>query len=111
MDPETLFSLAGFVALPGWALRLFLPFWRWSTGLIPGVVLPAVLGLFYAALIVTNIFGGAERVARSLERGGVGTRAEAVVEALERDALPPEQPGQSRKANTKRPFPAATATN
>ena len=57
MDPETLFSLASMVVLPGWALLVFLPWWRWSTGLIPGIVLPAVLGLLYAGLIATNFFG------------------------------------------------------
>ncbi len=43
--------------LPGWALLVFLPFWWWSTGLIPGVVLPTLLGLLYAGLIATNFFG------------------------------------------------------
>ena len=41
MDPETIFSFAGMVVLPGWALLIFFPFWRWSTGLFPAIVLPA----------------------------------------------------------------------
>ena len=42
MDPETLFSLAGMAVLPGWLLLVFCPFWRWSTGLIPAVILPGL---------------------------------------------------------------------
>ena len=53
---EGLFSLAGFVVLPGWALLVVAPWWRWSTGLIPGVVLPAILGVLYAILMATNFF-------------------------------------------------------
>jgi len=55
MDPETLFSAAGAIVLPGWALLVVAPFWRWSTGLVPGVAIPAILGLLYAALVATNM--------------------------------------------------------
>ena len=54
---ERLFSLAGLVVMPGWVLLVFVPWWRWSTGLIPGIVLPAILGVLYAVLIATNFFG------------------------------------------------------
>ena len=49
---ESLFSIAGLVVLPGWALLIFLPWWRWSTGLVPGVIIPVVIGLFYGGLIL-----------------------------------------------------------
>lgn len=54
---ESLFSIAGLVVLPGWALLVFLPWWRWSTGLVPGVIIPVVLGLLYGGLMATNFFG------------------------------------------------------
>ena len=54
---ETLFSIAGLVVLPGWALLVFLPWWRWSTDLVPGVIIPAVLSLLYGGLLATNFFG------------------------------------------------------
>ncbi len=67
MDPEMLFSIAGLVVLPGWLLLVVLPFWRWSTGLIPAVIIPALLGVLYAVLIATNILGSS---------GGFGSLAD-----------------------------------
>ena len=64
---EALFSIAGFVVLPGWALLVFAPWWRWSTGLVPGIVLPAILGVLYTALIAINFFGS---------EGGFGSLAD-----------------------------------
>ena len=54
---EALCSIAGFVMLPGWALLVLAPWWRRSAGLVPGIVLSAILRVLYAALIVTNFFG------------------------------------------------------
>jgi len=62
---ESLFSIAGLVVLPGWALLIFLPWWRWSTGLVPGVIIPVVIGLFYGGLMATNLFGAEGALARS----------------------------------------------
>ena len=64
---ESLFSIAGFVVLPGWALLIFLPWWRWSTGLVPGVIIPVVIGLLYGGLMATNLFGA---------EGGFGSLAD-----------------------------------
>lgn len=64
---ESLFSVASLVVLPGWALLVFLPWWRWSTGLVPGLIIPALLGLLYAGLMATNFFGA---------EGGFGSLAD-----------------------------------
>ena len=64
---ESLFSIAGLVVLSGWALLIFLPWWRWSTGLVPGVIIPVVIGLFYGGLMATNLFGA---------EGGFGSLAD-----------------------------------
>ncbi len=64
MDFEQLFTVAGNVAMPGWLLLALFPRWKWTTALITPVLIPAALGLVYAALIATQIssteagFGG-----------------------------------------------------
>lgn len=67
MTPEALFSLASTAVLPGWLLLVFAPRWRWTTRLVTGLVLPALLGLLYLYLILTR-WAGAE--------GGFGSLAE-----------------------------------
>ena len=54
---ELLFSIAGAIVAPGWALLVFRPSWRWSTGVIPGIIVPVILGTLYTGLILTNFFG------------------------------------------------------
>jgi len=67
MTPEALFSLASTAVLPGWLLLVFAPRWRWTTRLVTGVLLPALLGLLYLSLILTG-WAGSE--------GGFGSLAE-----------------------------------
>ena len=59
MAPESLFSLASFVVLPGWLLLVFVPRWRWSARLVSGLVIPCLLGALYALVLVPR-FGGAQ---------------------------------------------------
>ncbi|HVU87361.1 MAG TPA: ABA4-like family protein [Pirellulales bacterium] len=58
MNLETLFSIAGAIALPGWLLLIFVPWWRWATQLIAPFVIPLILALMYAYLMVTNLANG-----------------------------------------------------
>ena len=64
---ELLFSIAGTIVAPGWALLVFRPSWRWSTEVIPGIIVPVILGTLYTGLILTNFFGA---------EGGFGSLAE-----------------------------------
>jgi len=67
MTPEALFSLASSAVLPGWLLLVFAPRWKWTTRLVTGVLLPALLGLLYLYLIASR-WAGSE--------GGFGSLAE-----------------------------------
>ena len=64
---ESLFSIAGTIVAPGWALLVFRPSWRWSTWVIPGIIVPVILGTLYTGLFLAN-FVGAE--------GGFGSLAD-----------------------------------
>ena len=57
MAPESLFSIASAVVLPGWVVLVVLPRWRWASGFIAAVLLPALLGGLYLGLIGLNILG------------------------------------------------------
>lgn len=59
MDPDSLFSLAGMLVLPGWFLLIFLPRWKYSAPLVSGFLIPALLAFIYAWLIVMR-FGSSE---------------------------------------------------
>lgn len=59
MNPETLFTICNYAALPGWALLIIAPRWRWTTRLIASVLLPGLLAVVYLYLMVTNL-GSAE---------------------------------------------------
>ena len=61
MSPESLFSIAGAAVLPGWALLVVAPGWRWANGFIAAVLLPAVLGALYLGLIGMNMVGAEGR--------------------------------------------------
>ena len=67
MSPELLFSIASAAVLPGWAVLVFVPGWRWGSGFIAAVLLPAVLGGLYLTLMGLNLIG---------TDGGFGSLAE-----------------------------------
>ena len=70
MSPEQLFSLCGFLVLPGWLLLVFLPRWRWAARLVCPVIIPLVIALLYLWLILTT-FGRTQ--------GGFGSLAEVAL--------------------------------
>ena len=53
MTPEQLFSICNYIVLPGWALLLLAPWWRWTTRLISSIIIPVLLSIIYTYLIVT----------------------------------------------------------
>jgi hypothetical protein len=65
MTPETLFSVASAVVVPGWLLLAVVPTWRW-TRLYTTVAVPVLLGALYLYLIATNLGGS---------QGGFGSLA------------------------------------
>jgi hypothetical protein len=67
MNLETLFSVASTLVLPGWALLIFLPRWRWTARLIAAVLIPGILALLYVYLVVVHFFGA---------EGGFGSLAD-----------------------------------
>ena len=66
MTAETLFSICSMAVLPGWALLIFLPRWKWTLGLISAGLIPFALGLVYVGIILSQGFG-------SEEGGGFGS--------------------------------------
>lgn len=58
MSADTLFSLGNLLVLPGWALLVFLPRWKWTLGLISAGIIPFVLGLAYIGILLTQGMGG-----------------------------------------------------
>lgn len=59
LTPESLFSWAGTIVVPGWLLLAFAPRWKWSARLIAGLLIPALLGTLYVVIVVTR-WGAAE---------------------------------------------------
>ena len=58
MTPEALFTLAGTLVLPGWAILILAPR-RWpALNAVPALVIPLLLSAGYAALIM-RFFAGA----------------------------------------------------
>lgn len=57
MDLDLTFSIAGNLALAGWALLIFLPRWRHATRLIAAVLIPALLAVAYVALFLLGVPG------------------------------------------------------
>jgi Domain of unknown function (DUF4281) len=51
---ETLFSLASAAVLPGWALLVLVPRWKWTARLVGPVLIPALLSLLYLYLLVAR---------------------------------------------------------
>ncbi|MBT8145823.1 MAG: DUF4281 domain-containing protein [Gammaproteobacteria bacterium] len=60
MTAETIFSLCSMAVLPGWALLILLPRWKWTLGLISAGLIPFVLGLVYVGIFLSQGFGGEE---------------------------------------------------
>ena len=55
MSAEFVFSACSSMVLPGWALLLFLPRWKWTLAVISGGVVPFCLALAYAGLVLSQI--------------------------------------------------------
>jgi len=55
MTPDALFAVCMRVAMLGWLLLIALPRWRWTTGLITSVVVPAMMATVYAFLVIPRI--------------------------------------------------------
>ena len=55
MTPDQWFEIASTIVLPGWLLLLIAPGWRYSAGLISGVIIPVLLGVLYTVLIVAYL--------------------------------------------------------
>lgn len=59
MSPDVIFSICNTAVLPGWLLLVVLPRWKWTARLITSVIIPALLGLVYLYLVITQ-FGKTE---------------------------------------------------
>jgi len=59
MSYETIFFICNTAVLPGWLLLTILPRWKWTARLITSVIVPALLGLVYLYLVITQ-FGKTE---------------------------------------------------
>ncbi len=59
MQPDALFQIVNPMVLPGWALLLFAPRWRWTQP-VAAVLLPMVLACVYLVTLVTALSGGGE---------------------------------------------------
>lgn len=55
MSYETVFSICNMAVLPGWLLLAILPRWKWTARLITSVIIPALLGLVYLYLVITQL--------------------------------------------------------
>jgi hypothetical protein len=56
MTNETIFLIVNIAVLPGWALLLLAPKWRW-TQRVAMVTIPVLLALAYIALFIANFNG------------------------------------------------------
>lgn len=59
MSYEIIFSICNTAVLPGWLLLAILPRWKWTARLITSVIIPAIFGLVYLYLVITQ-FGKTE---------------------------------------------------
>src|SRR5688500_4168320 len=53
MSPETIFSLCSNIAMAGWIILIFLPFWFHSDKFILGIII-ALLAIVYAWLVMDS---------------------------------------------------------
>ena len=58
MQADVLFQIVNPLVLPGWALLLFAPGWRW-TQTIASVILPLLLACLYTFTLTAALAGGA----------------------------------------------------
>lgn len=68
MTIDLLFTICNSLVLPGWLLLVFLPRWKWTTGLICSVIIPFLLSIVYFGLFLTQL--GA-----MMEGGGLGIQS------------------------------------
>jgi len=64
--PETLFSFASTLVVPGWLLLVFAPRWRWTNRILGSAALSLVLAALYLVLVAWRM-PGAEGGFGSLE--------------------------------------------
>jgi hypothetical protein len=67
MSAEALFSAASTLVLPGWALMVLAPRWKWTGRLVSLSLLPLVLSVGYLLIVATRFIGAP---------GGFGSLAE-----------------------------------
>ncbi|MFK7748160.1 MAG: ABA4-like family protein [Kordia sp.] len=58
MTPAQVFSIVGMLALPMWALLIFLPKWKVTRFLIDHKIIPIILSVVYAIYITIAIIDG-----------------------------------------------------
>lgn len=66
MTAETVFSFVNMLVLPGWALLILLPRWKYTLGLISSGLIPLILAITYVSLF-------AMRASLMPEGGGFGS--------------------------------------
>jgi hypothetical protein len=54
LSDAVIFQLLNAAVMPGWALLLVAPRWRWTAPLISGCLLPFLLGVTYLVLLATG---------------------------------------------------------
>lgn len=57
MTPDTIFSIANSVALASWILIAAVPRRTWATGVVAGLVVPALFAVAYGAIILVRFAG------------------------------------------------------
>ncbi len=68
MNPETVFSLCGALAMAGWLGLAALPRWTFTRDWLAPVIVPLLIGVVYATLMITYLN-------RAPEGGGFGSLA------------------------------------
>lgn len=58
MTPESVFSFANTMVLPGWLLLLLAPRWKPTGWIIHAGILPVVLGVIYLSIVGPAMFRG-----------------------------------------------------
>ncbi len=58
MTPNEVFSSAGMIAMPMWALMILLPKWKVTRFLIDHKIIPVLLSIVYAIYILLSLQGG-----------------------------------------------------
>lgn len=59
ISPDTLFLVLNYAVLPFWALLIFLPVFKLTDALVHSVAVPLILGVTYAWLLASALWGGA----------------------------------------------------